>query len=261
VGSNPTPRSRASLRPLQVRPLNAVFFLKGYIKKMTSLIKLTIETSLFIQILTLLLNIFAFFIPLDKWDFALKEILGLETAVQIVELLFYTWYRERVLLKVNDITEFRYYDWFITTPTMLFSTASYYGYLDSREGEQQKDPFSIWTFFQQNSNWVWLMFFMNALMLLFGYLQELGLMSIFWSSLLGYLGLLGSFGILYTKFVSKTPQQQGLFWFMFSTWSLYGVAAMLPYKEKNISYNVLDIFSKNFYGLFLGYLIYSRRQN
>jgi bacteriorhodopsin len=227
---------------------------------MSSLLRFSIDASLFIQIVTLVLNLFAFLIPIDKWDFALKEILGLETAVQIVELAFYTWYRQHIVTKVSDITQFRYYDWFVTTPTMLFSTAAYYGYLDNKESEQ-KEPFSVWSFFQQNANWVWLMFFMNALMLLFGYLQEIGMLSIVWSSILGYAGLLGSFGILYKQFVSKTPQQQGLFWFMFIAWSLYGIAAMLPSVQKNISYNILDIFAKNFYGLFLGYLIVSRRQN
>lgn len=219
---------------------------------------MSIEASLFIQVLTLLLNCFAFLIPIDKWDFALKEILGLETLVQIVELVFYTWYRDRILIKANDITQFRYYDWFLTTPTMLFSTASYYGYVDSKD-TQQKEPFSVWSFFQQNANWIWLMFFMNALMLMFGYLQEIGFLSLVWSSIFGYIGLLGSFGVLYSQFVSKTPKQQGLFWFMFSAWSLYGLAAMLPSREKNISYNILDIFAKNFYGLYLGYLIYRRQ--
>ncbi len=242
----------------RVRAPYAVFFFKTQNKKdMSTLLKTTIETSLFIQVLTLLLNVFAFFIPVDKWDFALKQILGLETAVQIVELIFYGWYRERVLQRVNDVTRFRYYDWFLTTPTMLFSTASYYGYLESRE-TQSKEPFSVWTFFQQNSNLIWFMFFMNALMLLFGYLQEIGVLSIVTSSVLGYAGLLGSFATLYS-FVSKVPQQQGLFWFMFIVWSLYGIAAMLPSLEKNISYNVLDIFAKNFYGLYLSYLIVRRQ--
>jgi hypothetical protein len=227
---------------------------------MSRLLALSIDTSLFIQVVTLFVNLFVLFIPVDKWDFALKEILGMETIVQVVELIFYTWYRQRLAIKVNDVTQFRYYDWFVTTPTMLFSTASYYGYLDSKES-QQKEPFSVWSFFQENSRWIWLMLFMNALMLLFGYLQEIGLLSIVWSSLLGYGALLGSFGLLYTKTVAKTPQQQGLFWFMFGVWSLYGVAAMFPSKEKNISYNILDIFAKNFYGLFLGYLIIMRRQN
>ena len=225
---------------------------------MTGLVKASIDASLFIQIVTLFLNVFAFFIPVDKWDFVLKEILGLETAVQIVELVFYSWYREKLVGNGFDVTQYRYYDWFVTTPTMLFSTASYYGYLDRKE-ENGKEPFSVSTFWKENSNWILLMFVCNALMLWFGYLQEIGVLSIVWSSLLGYVSLLGSFGILYKQFVSKTPQQQGLFYFMFGVWSLYGIAASLQNKEKNIMYNVLDIFAKNFYGLFLGYLIVQRK--
>jgi hypothetical protein len=225
---------------------------------MADLVKASIEASLLIQIVTLILNLFAFTVPLSQWDFALKEILGLETFVQIVELIFYGWYRGELVNRNYDVTRFRYYDWFITTPTMLFSTASYYGYLDSKE-EPKKKPFSVWQFFRDNANWVMLIFLFNALMLLFGYLQEIGVLSIVWSSILGYGGLLGSFGILYKQFVSKTPQQQGLFWFMFSVWSLYGIAAMFSTKEKNISYNVLDIFAKNFYGVYLSYLIYRRQ--
>lgn len=225
---------------------------------MTGLVRFSIDASLFIQILTLLLNLFAFSVPLDKWDFALKEILGLETFVQIIELVFYGWYRGQLVNRQYDITQYRYYDWFITTPTMLFSTASYYGYLNSRESPE-KEPFSVASFFQSNWKWILGMFLCNALMLWFGYLQEIGLLSIGWSSILGYAGLVGSFSILYKQFVSKTPQQQGLFWFMASAWSLYGVAAMLPSREKNISYNILDIFAKNFYGVYLSYLIYSRQ--
>ncbi len=222
------------------------------------LLKNTIDASLFIQMVTLLLNLFAFFVPIDRWDFALKEILALETVVQVIELIFYGWYRNTLLEKVYDVTQFRYYDWFFTTPVMLFSTASYYGYLDKRE-EDGKEPFSVWTFFQENANWILLMLFCNLLMLLFGYLQEIGSITLVSSSIFGYLSLLGSFGILYKKFVTKTPRQQGLFWFMFFVWSLYGVAAMLSSREKNIMYNVLDIFAKNFYGLFLGYLIVKRK--
>lgn len=228
---------------------------------MSGLVRLSIDTSLFIQVLTLFINLFAFTVPIDKWDFALKEILGLETFVQLIELVFYGWYRGQLVDRQYDITKFRYYDWFITTPTMLFSTAAYYGYLDTKENQQAKEPFSVWTFFQENYTWIFLIFLFNALMLWYGYLQEIGFLSIAWSSLLGYAGLLGSFGVLYTQFVSKTPQQQGLFWFMFTTWSLYGVAAWLPSKEKNIGYNILDVFAKNFYGVFLSYLIFSRRQN
>jgi hypothetical protein len=229
---------------------------------MSAIVKLSIDASLIIQILTLCLNLFAFTVPVDKWDFALKEILGLETFVQMIELIFYGWYRGQLVEKVYDVTKFRYYDWFITTPTMLFTTGAYYGYLDSRENtDEEKEPFTVKTFFQENWNWILLIFLFNAFMLWVGYLQEINLLSITWSSILGYLGLFGSFFILYTQFVSKTPQQQGLFWFMFTTWNLYGIAALFPSKEKNIGYNILDIFAKNFYGVFLSYTIFNRRQN
>jgi bacteriorhodopsin len=227
---------------------------------MNGVLKTSIEASLFIQILTLIFNLWALMVPLDMWDFALKQILGLESFVQIIELVFYTWYRGELLEKSYDVTRFRYYDWFLTTPLMLFSTAAYYGYL-AHEKESEKEPFSVWTFLNENSQWIALMLVFNVFMLLFGYLQEIGLISIVSSSLFGYLSLLGAFGILYTKFVSKTPKQQILFYIMFILWSLYGIAAALPSLQKNISYNVLDIFAKNFYGLFLGYLIFARRQN
>ena len=225
---------------------------------MTGLVRASIDTSLFIQLVTLLLNFFAFLVPIDSWDFALKEILALETFVQIIELIFYGWYRGQLIQKVYDVTQFRYYDWSITTPVMLFSTASYYGYLD-RKQEDGKEPFSVLDFLKTNSNWIVLMLLCNASMLGFGYLQEIGLLSIVWSSIFGYLSLIGSFSLLYWNTVSKTPQQQGLFWFMFSAWSLYGIAAMFPSKEKNIGYNILDVFAKNFYGVYLSYLIYNRK--
>ncbi len=223
-----------------------------------SLIKTSIDASLFVQLTTLFLNLFAFTVPLDVSDFALKEILGLETVVQVIELVFYSWYRVYLLNNSFDVTKYRYYDWFFTTPVMLFSTASYYGYLE-RKQDAKKEPFSVLSFFKQNAKWIFLMFLLNAFMLLFGYLQEIGLLSIVWSSIFGYLSLIGSFTVLY-KFASRVPtEEQTLFKYMFGIWSLYGVAAALPPKEKNISYNGLDILAKNFYGVFLSYLIYKKQ--
>ena len=48
---------------------------------------------------------------------------------------------------------------------------------------------------------------------------------------------------------------------MFSIWFLYGIAAMFNFRLKNAGYNILDLFSKNFYGLFLSYLIYKIKYN
>ena len=39
--------------------------------------------------------------------------------------------------------------------------------------------------------------------------------------------------------------------FLIGIWSLYGVAALLKIREKNTMYNMLDVVSKNFYGLLI----------
>ena len=43
--------------------------------------------------------------------------------------------------------------------------------------------------------------------------------------------------------------------YFFIIWFLYGIAALLNYKMKNIMYNILDLFAKNLFGIYLGYVI------
>jgi bacteriorhodopsin len=50
-----------------------------------------------------------------------------------------------------------------------------------------------------------------------------------------------------------------MYWFFVFTWSLYGVAALLPYDTKNSMYNILDLFAKNFLGVFLVYILWTNR--
>ena len=42
-----------------------------------------------------------------------------------------------------------------------------------------------------------------------------------------------------------------LFYFLFVVWGLYAVAALMKAKYKNISYNLLDIVSKDFMIVYL----------
>ena len=69
--------------------------------------------------------------------------------------------------------------------------------------------------------------------------------------LLNYL----SFNLIYKEYAQKTEEGTKLFKFLVVIWGLYGVAAMTDLKTKNISYNILDIISKNFYGLYIYYQI------
>ena len=216
---------------------------------------LSLGISLIIQWASFFINIFSLFQSLPAKDFILKEILGLETLVQAIELGFYTWYKNHIQEKIIDVTEFRYYDWFLTTPMMLFSTMGFYQYLKGSD-----EPMRLLPFFQQNATSIVFILFMNFLMLFFGYLQEIGLISLVSSTVFGFGALFTSFYTMYKEFVADAPKQF-IFFFVFFVWSLYGIAAMFENHWKNTSYNILDIFAKNFYGLYLSYFIYTLSQD
>lgn len=78
---------------------------------------------------------------------------------------------------------------------------------------------------------------------------------------MGFIGFAGSFWVIWDKFASKNPNNYWFYWFMFVIWALYGVAATFSSLWKNVSYNILDVFAKNFYGVLLSYLIYQKSSN
>jgi hypothetical protein len=93
-------------------------------------------------------------------------------------------------------------------------------------------------------------------MLLFGYLGEMAVLPIKLSVSLGFIPFLIYFYMIYTTYVKGTNK---LFFYFFIFWSLYGMAALLPYKLKNNSYNILDLFAKNFFGIYLSYLLVMKK--
>ena len=94
-------------------------------------------------------------------------------------------------------------------------------------------------------------------MLVFGFLGEVNILNKFISIPIGFVFFVLSFYTLYVKFVGTELINQYLFVFMFVVWGLYGFAAMFPSIIKNVSYNVLDLIAKNFYGIFIW--VYIRR--
>lgn len=215
---------------------------------MKQLVETTLQASLGIQWTTLFVNLFALTQPIPDFHSVLKSVLTIETIVQIIELIFYTWYAFQIH-RIADVTRYRYYDWLVTTPLMLFTTMVYFEYKSSPEKTTLEE---FWT-----KHWkeVLAVAFCNAWMLGFGYLQEIGIIGLTASTTLGFAGLFGSFYIIYEGFAKKTEDNLPLFWFMSSVWSMYGVAAWFPVTLKNAAYNILDIFAKNFYGVYLSYFI------
>ena len=92
------------------------------------------------------------------------------------------------------------------------------------------------------------------MMLLFGFLGESGKISKKLSVSIGFVFFYLSFRIIYS-YGKNTETGKQLFYFLTVVWSLYGVAALCNETLKNICYNILDIVSKNFYGLYIYYII------
>ena len=213
----------------------------------------TIKISLWVQIITTLISLDGFRYDVDPKDAILKEILFIETFVQVIEGYFYS-NIINVVEKLEYMTPRRYFDWMITTPIMLFSTIIFFKYSEMKE-KDELESFTTKQFYDNNRDNVHKIALYNGLMLLFGYLGETGKIAKHISIPIGFLFFFLSFKIIYEEYAIKSKLGLLLFKVLFVIWALYGVAAMLPDKEKNISYNCLDIFSKNFYGLFIYYKI------
>lgn len=218
-------------------------------------VKNTIWFSLILQIITGLIPIPGLYIKLQEKDKILTDILLLETVVQFIELFFYVWIAFSIL-NIKRMASRRYLDWFITTPTMLLSTIMFMKYQERKEkNELQNKPLTTKNFITENKDIIIKIFGFNFLMLVFGYLGEINTISKYISIPIGFGFFYKTFEIIYNNYANFTNKGKLLFAFIASVWSLYGIAAMMKPNEKNISYNLLDIVAKNFYGLYIYYEI------
>lgn len=218
-------------------------------------VKNTIWFSLILQIITGLIPLPGLFIKLEENDVILSDILILETIVQFIELLFYVWIAFSVL-NIKKMASRRYIDWMITTPTMLLSTIMFMKYQERKENnELENKPLKTMGFIKENKDLILKIFGFNFLMLLFGYLGEINTISKYIAIPIGFGFFYKSFELIFNNYASVTNKGRQLFLFLVSVWSLYGVAAIMSPNVKNISYNLLDIVAKNFYGLYIYYEI------
>ena len=221
--------------------------------KPNNFVSKTIYFSLVVQIITTLISLEGLFRKISDKDYILKEILVLEGIVQLIETFFYIW----VILAVhnlNKMTPRRYIDWTFSTPIMLISTIVFMKYQEFKE--QNKDTnFKMFDFFKNNKTNIFKIFIYNGFMLLCGFLGEAGIIDKRLGIPVGFIFFYLSFNLIYKEYAIKSELGKKLFTFLVVIWGLYGVAAMTDLKTKNISYNILDIISKNFYGLFIYYKI------
>jgi len=215
----------------------------------------TLVISIYIQFITLIIGLLVLGKTIPKEYVLIKELFFLELFVQIVEGLFYIWlaYNFR---KIVNVTPNRYVDWSITTPTMLITLISYLIFLEAKDKNQTQN-LTLMSLLKTNYKIIVPILFLNWMMLLFGYIGEAKVIPIVYSVLLGFIPFLIYYYMIYKNFVFKNTIGYTIFMYFFFFWSLYGVAAFLPYYTKNVLYNILDLFSKNFFGIFLAYIIFT----
>jgi hypothetical protein len=215
----------------------------------------TLIISVIVQIITGIIEIGAFFIKIPTIYSIIRQLLLIELVVQFIEGSFYFWLAYN-FTKVINVTPKRYIDWTITTPTMLISLIVYLIYLDKKK-ENKTNELELFTVLKDNSNVIIPVLLLNWLMLLFGYLGETRAIPILLGVFLGFIPFLIYYYLIYVNYVTQNSNGYLLFWYFFFFWSLYGCVAVLPYYLKNALYNILDLFSKNFFGVFLSYIIFS----
>ena len=120
----------------------------------------------------------------------------------------------------NPNIKLRYIDWILTTPLLLYELSII---------QNITDPV-IQCIIQ----------FSNVAMFYFGWLGEKDKKKRFFYCLLGFIPLCIIFYFLY--------HPTFFYYYFLILWSFYGIVYLLP-KKRNLSYNLLDIFSKSIFGL------------
>jgi hypothetical protein len=217
----------------------------------------TLIFSFIVQIISGLIDVGTLFVKVEPEYVIIKQLLGLEVFVQLIQGTFYLWlvcnYKE-----IHNVTPKRYADWVITTPLMLISLIIYLIYLKYKETGLNTSKLELFALLGKNSTVLSYVIYLDLLMLLFGYLGETKIINTLTGVVLGFIPFLIYFYIIYINYVRQTVTGWKLYLYFFFFWSLYGVAALLPYYIKNTFYNILDLFAKNFFGLFLSYIILSK---
>ena len=214
-------------------------------------------TSIIIQVVTGIIEFISIFVNLPSKFAFLKQMMILEVFVQFIEGGFYIYWFNN-FTNISNVTPSRYFDWVITTPTMLVNLIFYLIYLQKFDNNTS-DQLNFLELFNQEMNTIIPVLLLNWLMLLFGYLGEISVIPVLLGVSLGFIPFLIYYYIIYDKYALLSEEGFKIFIYFFVFWSLYGIAAILPYKIKNTCYNILDLFAKNFFGIFLSYLIFTNK--
>ena len=209
--------------------------------------------SIIVQIITSIINLRGLNINVDDNKKIFKDLLNVEFFIQNIELVFYIWMANNLNI-IQNITPYRYLDWIITTPSMLITLMAF---LDKDNNNN-----NLYNYIQKNKYFIIKIIVLNLFMLLFGLAGELKYLEYDSAIILGFIPFIYYFKLIHDKYITEKTSSENVntYWFYFIIWSLYGIVAFLSYEYKNSAYNIIDLFSKNFFSVFLVYLLWKNQK-
>ncbi len=170
----------------------------------------------------------------------IRNILNLETCISVVAAFFYSKFVlsvESGKIDHEEINKTRYLDWAITTPIMLLVLVLAFLY-NTKGG-----PLKLSKFVN--------ILILNYAMLGMGYLGMMGTIDKTIANVVGFGFFGGLYYYIYKNFLKKYNFDNMLLFYCFLIlWAMYGVFYQFDDITKNVGYNVLDLFSKCFVGIF-----------
>jgi len=193
----------------------------------------SVYISLVIQIVTGVVDLYVIFTHHTEKLLLLKSLLYLEILVQVIEGTFYAW-MATLFSSIKNVTPTRYFDWMITTPIMLFTLCIYLDYLRSEKGKEKEEKeendenkkktqenFQNYTLepiinaFSKNKQTLIPIFILNWMMLLLGYLGEIGIIHNLTAVISGFIPFIAFFMIIYNHYAKYTDLGKQLFYYFF----------------------------------------------
>lgn len=173
-------------------------------------------------------------------DSKIRHILNLETCISIVAAFFYGKFVLDLEKSLNyeEINNTRYVDWAITTPIMLLVLVLAFLY-NNKEGSLSFAKYVI-------------ILILNYAMLGFGYIGEIGILNKPLANTFGFVSFAAMYYYIYRHFIQKRNNFDNklLFALFVVLWALYGVFYFMDPVTRNVGYNILDLLSKCFVGIF-----------
>jgi bacteriorhodopsin len=180
-------------------------------------------------------------------DPKVRHIMNLETCISVVAGYFYGLFVAKIdksekdkkneEMPLEEINDNRYTDWAISTPLMLLVLCLVLGM-------ENKHVVNFWNFM--------LILLFNFLMLGAGYIGEVGTLTKTSANMLGFVFFTLMYGSIWSVYMrnKKTINSQVIFWLFVVLWAFYGVFYQTDTLTKIFGYNILDLLSKAFVGIF-----------